>query len=156
MNSRQTRLAETWDGIAGPLSRLQRSLRDDVDAISQPERAKNDHALLATDAFLQRFQQVADLTLRKLFPRMVAVLEQSDTRLPFGTVLDRLDGYEVIDDVPGWLALNDLRNRLVHEYAMTDEDRTRELSNALSAAERLADALTRLRDDRVLSGKLFA
>ncbi len=110
---------------------------------------------MATDAFLQRFQQLTDLTLRKLMPRLLAVLEASDVRHPFGAVFDRLDGFEVLIDVPWWIALNEQRNRLIHEYAMSADDRARELANAWEAAGRLRDELVRIRDDRVLGRRLF-
>lgn len=144
MNARRTRLAETVAGLRGPLARLERSLQEDGEAIARADGMKTSHDLLATDAFLQRFQQVTDLALRKLFPRLLAVLEASDTRHPFATALDRLDGYEAIADVPWWIVLNELRNRLIHEYAMNPDDRHRELVSAFQAARRLHAELTRL------------
>lgn len=155
MNVRQTRLGETFEVVGGPLARLGRSLRDDADAVLKPESEKSGHDLLATDAFLQRFQQLADLTLRKLFPRLLSVLESSDAIHPFGAVLDRLDGYEVLSDVPWWIELNETRNRLIHEYAMSPEQRDTELESAWKAAARLHLEIVRVRDDRALGRQLF-
>jgi hypothetical protein len=155
VNSRRVRLAETWNGIAGPLARLRRSLREDGLSVLKAENGKSSHELLATDAFLQRFQQVTDLALRKLLPRLLAVLEDSDVRHPFGAVFDRLDGFEVLADVPWWLALNELRNRLVHEYAMGEDERARELAHAWAAAERLSAELVCIREDRVLAQRVL-
>lgn len=120
MNRRQVRLTETFEAIGGPVARLGRTLREDVEAIIKPEADKSGYDLLATDGFLQRFQQVADLTLRKLFPRLLAT-----------------------------------RNRLVHEYAMEEEERSRELRLALAAARRLHAEVIRIRDDRTLGRKIF-
>lgn len=154
MNQRQLRLAETFEAIGGPLARLDRSLQEDEQAIHKSESDKSGHDLLATDAFLQRFQQVTDLALRKLFPRILAVLEASDMRYPFGAVLDRLDGYEVLSDVAWWIELNAIRNRLIHEYAMSDEDRAAELARAWQAAGHLRAELRRIREDEDLGRKL--
>ena len=155
MNVRQVRLAETFDTIGGPLARLGRSLRDDEAAVMKSEGDKSGHDLLATDAFLQRFQQVTDLALRKLLPRLLAVLESSDVRSPFDAVFDRLDGYEVLSDVDWWIRLNEIRNRLIHEYAMGADERATEIKGAWAAAARLCSELVRIRDDRELGSRLF-
>ena len=95
------------------------------------------------------------MTLRKLFPHLLAVLEQSDARPPFGAVLDRLDGYEVLSDVAWWLELNEQRNRLIHEYAMSEEQRAIELTLAWESAERLRVEVQRIKEDRTLGERLF-
>lgn len=152
-DARVLRLGETFDALAGPLARLRRSLRDDAHALPDPERPEQtDEQVDAVDAFLQRFQQTADLTLRKLFPRLLAVLEASDTKRAFASVLDRLDGYEVIDDVAWWTELNSIRNRLIHEYAMEPTARAIELARSWSAAGELVRRLDVLRDRTDLSG----
>ena len=155
MNGRQVRLGDTLEAIGGPLARLGRSLREDGAAVLTAEASKSGHDLLATDAFLQRFQQVTDLALRKLLPRLLAVLEDQEPRHPFGAVFDRLDGFEVVSDVPWWIALNEIRNRLIHEYAMSTDDRAAELGRAWDAAHRLHDELVRIRNDRELGRRLF-
>lgn len=137
------------------MARLARSLRDDGASIAKAEAEKSAYDLLATDAFLQRFQQLTDLALRKLYPRILSVLEQSDVRHPFAAVLDRLDGYEVLSDVSWWIALNETRNRLIHEYAMSAEDRAKEIAQAWTAAQRLHAELTRIREDRTLGQGLL-
>lgn len=156
MNARQARLAETFETIGGPMARLGSSLRDDGDSLAKAEQAKSRLDLLATDAFLQRFQQVADLALRKLFPQLLAALESSDARHPFGAVLDRLDGYEILSDVPWWLALNEIRNRLIHEYAMTPPERAEEIGLAWIAAGRLHAELTRIKNNSDIVKGLFS
>lgn len=155
MNTRQERLKETFASIAGPLARLRESLHDDEPSVTRNERDKSAYDRLATDAFLQRFQQFTDLALRKLMPRLLAVLEDSDTRHPFGAVFDRLDGYEILSDVPWWIKLNEVRNRLIHEYAMGLDERTAEMARAWSAAAQLCNELTRIREDRALAERLF-
>jgi hypothetical protein len=155
VTSRQTRLSETFAAVGGPLVRLEQSLQQDGAAIAKRESDKSGHDQLATDAFLQRFQQVTDLTLRKLFPRLLAALENSDVRHPFGAMLDRLDGYEILSDVPWWIELNEIRNRLTHEYAMSDDARAAEIAKAWAAAGRLHAEIIRVRDDRDVRAKVF-
>ena len=154
MNGRLVRLNETFDAIGGPLARLGRSLREDGDAIARAEADKSSHDQLATDAFLQRFQQVTDLVLRKLFPRLLAVSESSDMRHGFGAVLDHLDGYEVIADVPWWIELNETRNRLIQDYAMSVEDRAAEIGKAWIPAIKLRAEVDRIRQDGAVSERL--
>lgn len=155
MTSRQDRLSETFEAIAGPLARLDRSLREDDLSVNKREEEKSAYDLLATDAFLQRFQQVTDLVLRKLLPRLLAVLENSDVRHPFAAVFDRLDGYEMLSDVPWWIGLNEIRNRLIHEYAMGIEERASEIKRAWEAAGRLRSEVVRIKEDQALSRRLF-
>ena len=150
MNARQVRLGDTFEAIGGPLARLRRSLREDGEAILVDQVHASGAQLLASDAFLQRFQQTTDLALRKLLPRFLAVLEESDQKVPFAAVFDRLDGYGVISDVPWWIELNALRNRLIHEYAMLADARASELQAAWRAAARLVDELDRIRTDHAM------
>jgi hypothetical protein len=143
---RLARLRETFEMIEGPVARLRLSLAHDE--ASLPSRVGPDPGEAhqqAVDAFLQRFQQATDLTLRKLLPRVLSALEASDARHPFATVLDHLDGYERIDDVSWWVELNDIRNRLTHEYAMTFDVRAAELDLAWASATRLVAEVERLR-----------
>ena len=94
-------------------------------------------------------------SFRRSLDRDVGALESSDVRHPFAAVFDRLDGFEVLSDVPWWIALGELRNRLIHEYAMTIEERAKEIGAAWTAAGRLRSELFRLREDRDLARKVF-
>ena len=76
-------------------------------------------------------------------------------RHPFGAVFDRLDGYEILSDVAWWIELNEIRNRLIHEYAMANDERTDELIRAWRAAGRLHAEILRIRNDRELGKRLF-
>ncbi len=150
--SRETRLAETWQALGGPLARLKRSLLEDEKSLpvrGQAEQSGPDS--LAVDAFLQRFQQVTNIVLRKLFPRLLAVLEADDAKRAFGAMLDRLDGYAIIDDVGWWTELNAIRNRLIHEYAMVADARADELRFAWTAAAQLVTKIDLIRNHPALN-----
>ncbi|HEV2569164.1 MAG TPA: HepT-like ribonuclease domain-containing protein [Sphingomonas sp.] len=101
--------------------------------------------MLTIDAFLQRFQQVVDLTLRKLFPKLVAALELREERVALRPVLDRLEREGLIESADWWSELNELRNRLVHEYAMAPDQRAAELNKAWSYAHGLLEQLEAIR-----------
>jgi hypothetical protein len=132
--------------LAGPARRLRLSLDRDHSLFPlQGGAFDDDVALLTIDAFLQRFQQVVDLTLRKLFPKLVAALELREERVALRPVLDRLEREGLIESADWWSELNELRNRLVHEYAMAPDQRAAELNKAWSYAHGLLEQLEAIR-----------
>lgn len=129
--------------LAGPIRRLQRSLADDAALFPLTPETVVAADEKTIDAFLQRYQQVADLILRKAFPRLLAALEQRDERVRFRDMLDELERYGVIDSADFWSDVNDQRNRLVHEYAMEPAERAAELNRAWAFAPALVEAVER-------------
>jgi hypothetical protein len=129
--------------LAGPGARLRASLDEDSGLFPLDAQSVITADAKAIDAFLQRFQQVSDLLLRKAFPRLLAALEERDERHRFRDMLDELERFGVIESADLWSDINDLRNRLVHEYAMDPEPRSRELNLAWSMAPLLIEAVQR-------------
>ena len=81
------------------------------------------------EAYVSRFGRLQDTMGDKLLPRSLAVALESP-----GSMLDNLNRAERlgwIDDVTEWVAVRELRNRLVHEY----------MTNAQRFAEDLATTL---------------
>ena len=93
------------------------------------------------DAFLQRYQQVADLLLRKAMPRLLSAIEERDERLRFRDMLDELERYGVIESADQFSDINEQRHRLVHEDAMEPSARAAELNLAWAFAPVLIESV---------------
>lgn len=131
------------DMLAGPVARLRTSLEEDASVFPLNATSVLTVDAKAIDAFLQRYQQVADLLLRKLFPRVLAVIEQRGEQLRFRDMLDALERYRVIDSADEWSDIAEQRNRLVHEYAMEAPARAHELNGAWASAPLLIAGVDR-------------
>ncbi|EAY56941.1 MAG: conserved hypothetical protein [Leptospirillum rubarum] len=94
------------------------------------------------EAFVSRYSRLQDTIGNKLLPVLLrATLE------PSGTQLDNLSRAEKlgwVDSVERWIALRELRNRLVHEYMESPEDLLDALNEALESVDVLLDTRTRM------------
>uniref|UniRef100_A0A7C3R5B4 DUF86 domain-containing protein n=1 Tax=Leptospirillum ferriphilum TaxID=178606 RepID=A0A7C3R5B4_9BACT len=94
------------------------------------------------EAFVSRYSRLQDTIGNKLLPALLrATLE------PSGTHLDNLSRAEKlgwVDSVERWIALWELRNRLVHEYVESPEDLLDGLNEALESVDVLLDTRTRM------------
>lgn len=140
------RLLETLNALRLIVARLEHSLeREGLHPfVAERVRHGSEEAIEAQDAFIQRFAQAADHVLRKLFPRTLAVLEVSDEALAFLDALDRLERIGLIDDAEQWSGVARLRNRLIHEYALSEQDLADDLNAAWSAAGLLTAQIKRI------------
>lgn len=100
---------------------------------------------LVRDAFLQRFQQAADHLLRKLFPRVQAAIEGVADLQPIRDTLELLHRADVVDDIAPWLTLIELRNRLTHDYALSDAELAEDLNAAWHMAPVILAQIQRVR-----------
>lgn len=81
-------------------------------------------------------------------PAMHAYLVADARPRSFRDTLDAFERLELIDSADRWEELNELRNRLIHEYALDDATRAQELNAAFAltamieaTAERFAGAI---------------
>jgi hypothetical protein len=146
------KVLETLDNLVGPVRRLQRSLGNAAGTFPIHATDDTDEVVDEVDQFLQRFLQVTDITLRGLFPRVATAFFAAPSPQYFRDLLDKLERAEIIDDAAWWVELNNLRNRLVHEYAMEPVVRQRELNAAWTAASTVVQQIERV---RVLAEKLW-
>lgn len=99
-----------------------------------------DHdAIRARDAFLQRFGQATDHVLRKLFPRLQAEVTGAFEVLTVRELLEALHRIGVVDAPRTWMEFLEVRNRLIHDYALDPQ----ELADSLNDAWRRAPILVR-------------
>lgn len=143
------RLAVAFVALGRIGARLRASLERDAAAFpvtpSTVRRVDAD-AATARDAFLQRFQQTSDHLLRKLLPRSLAAIDGSAEFRPMRDMLDALERAGAIDSPDPWLTLIELRNRLIHEYALSDQELAADLNDAWVMAPWLLDQIARMRD----------
>ena len=148
MNGQATRLRLALEAMEGMEVRLNLSLAEDAAMfpVTAITLANPSSELIKTlDAFLKRFEQTADHLLRKLFPLTIAAADASREVLPFRDILDRLHRFSLIDDPATWVSLNDLRNRLVHDYALDNEELAAYLSAAWHLSPMLLEQVSTLR-----------
>jgi hypothetical protein len=148
VNSQANRLRLALEAMEGMEVRLNLSLTEDAAMFPVTATALEspDSELIKTlDAFLKRFEQTADHLLRKLFPLTIAAADASREVLPFRDVLDRLHRFSLIDEPATWVSLNELRNRLVHDYALDNEELAADLSAAWHLSPMLLQQVSTLR-----------
>lgn len=127
------RLRQALDALQPIERRLSFSLSDDrrFFPVSASDLKSDDHeAIKARDAFLQRFGQATDHVLRKLFRRMQAAITGSLELLTVRELFNALHRVGLVESPQVWMEFIELRNRLIHDYAL-DPD---ELATALNDA----------------------
>lgn len=142
MSTRAAAARRALASLEGPLRRLSTSLQEEAPLfpLTEMRLRANEKAI---DAFLQRYQQTADLLMRKVFPLVLAVLREREDVVRFRDILDGLERQGVIDSADEWSEVNEQRNRLVHEYAMAPNERVAEINAAWVTAPMLVVAARR-------------
>lgn len=136
--------------LAGVEARLRRSLVNDIAAIrtfavSPVATDENEDEARAVDAFIQRFEQVFEVVLRRLFPATLRLVSTGDRSDGFLEMLNRLERLGFVVDPESWVRRKELRDRLVHEYPDDPVERSTDLTAALAAAAEVLAELTRFR-----------
>ena len=150
IDPKQERLTAALRKLARVEAKVRSSLGGDRAAIVRFARgntdiAANEDDLRAADAFVQRFEQLFEIVLRRLFPatiRIVGVGGRADSIIE---ILVQLEQLEFIADAKAWVARKDLRDRLVHEYPDDPDARRIDLLAALASAEAILVELERFR-----------
>lgn len=152
------RLRAALRKVAAVERRVRWSLDDDADAIRRyavtmdaAEVARDDAQ--AADAFIQRFEQLFEITLRRLFPATARVVEFAGRDEGLREILDRLERSGYIVDASRWVRRKALRDRLTHEYPDDPGDKAADLNAALADA---ADMIAELDQFRTRLARVFA
>lgn len=115
------------------------ALKPDLEWIRSLEENEAHSEML--EAFVSRYSRLQDTIGNILSSLLEAALE------PSGTQLDNLSRAEKlgwVDSVERWIALRELRNRLVHAYMESPEDLLEALTEALESVETLFSTRTRM------------
>lgn len=129
--------------IARPLARLRESVEEDGHLFPLSASSFDRVSRKALDAYLQRFQQVYDILARKLMPAMHAYLAADARPRSFRDMLDAFERLDLIESADKWEELNELQNRLIHEYALDDATRAQELNAAFVATATIKATIAR-------------
>ena len=101
-----------WD-----LQELSSVLPMTVERLNQLPR----HQLAILDQFVFRFSKLQDALGNKLFPALLGLLNEEETRLPWADIADQLEKYRVLDSAENWALMREARNELTHDYPLDDE-----------------------------------
>lgn len=96
------------------------------------------------EAFSSRFSRLQDTVMDKLLPRLLVVAGEA-----IGSAIDNLNRAERLDLVERpdeWIALRQLRNRLVHEYMEDAEEFSAVLNDVLHLTSELIQSVKRIRE----------
>ena len=94
---------------------------------------------VASRALLKTVEQLEDQLMR--LGRTVLQLRDVDTRDMYARdVANRMEAMGIVTDADRWMMVVKLRNRLVHDYPLTDEARFAKLTEAVAATEILRHA----------------
>ena len=95
------------------------------------------------EAFSARFARLQDTVMDKLLPRLLAAAGEA-----IGSAIDNLnraDRLALVERPEEWVALRQLRNRLVHEYMDDAEEFASVLNVVLRLSGELIEAVGRIR-----------
>ena len=145
------RLRSSLRKLAGVEVRLRRSLSEDAAAIDRfaatfmgGQALSSDER--AADAFLQRFEQMFEILLRRVFPATVRVVDVAESGEGLLNILNRLEGLRYIDNAHVWVLRKELRDRLIHEYPDEPAERAADLRAAIDGGRAMLGELEQFRD----------
>jgi hypothetical protein len=142
LNKHRARLIEAMKVTAGAERRLRSSLTEDAELIARAFRLGGEDdadVLRAVDAFVQRFQQMLEHMLQRFYPALYR-LEEGGERPPTRLELYRwVEERSLVDAALSWVERVETRNRLVHEYPLSPEDRSAALISAIRHANEMLD-----------------
>jgi len=95
------------------------------------------------EAFSSRFSRLQDTVMDKLLPRLLTSAGEA-----IGSAIDNLnraDRLGLVEKADEWVALRQLRNRLVHEYMEDAEDFSTVLNQVLRLSVELVESVKRIK-----------
>ncbi len=105
----------------------------------------NDEQIGAIDQYLFRFSKLQDAIGQRLFPNVLAVLEEPVKTLSFFDRLNRLEQLNIIENKEQWLNLRNMRNMLAHEYEDDPKSMSEVLNLVYASYGMLADIFLRVK-----------
>lgn len=111
--------------------RLQALLPAKADAV------RTDEDVERLQAFLRFFEQLYDVIGRRLFRGAIALVDEGVQLLSAKALALRLEQLGAIESRADWLLLGEVRNALVHDYAVTPEAFANQLNMADASLDRL-------------------
>lgn len=94
----------------------------------------SDAQVRVVDQFVLRFSKLQDVLGTRIFPDVLAFLEEPYERRPMLDKLNQLEKLGLIPSVARWQQLREIRNRFTHDYPDDPERNATNLNLALDAA----------------------
>lgn len=98
--------------------------------------------LLLLAAFKARFAELQDHLSSTM--KLIAEVEQEDTRR-FTYVVNYMEQLGIVEDMPTWFNVRELRNKATHDYSASDADKTAHFVKLLACVPYLFKTLDALK-----------
>ena len=106
--------------------------------------ALDDEAVQDWDQLVLRFTKLQDAMGSRLFPAVLAHLQEPYEERPMLDQLNRLEKLGYLSSVEQWNLLRAIRNRFAHDYPQDPAMRAAYLNEAVAAVPLLQDLLSRI------------
>ena len=147
MNREARRLRAAADATVRVASRVGSSLgeyRADLErGIATEDVEADGHLLLVLDSFVQRFQQLYEHLIQRLYPALFRAEQLGERPPPTLDLLRWLEEQGLIADRRSWGLYGEARHRLVHEYPLDPVERAEALTLALDYSGKMLEDLNR-------------
>jgi hypothetical protein len=120
------------------------SLRGSLPLSPQAIAALDDEAVQDWDQFILRFTKLQDAMGARLFPAVLAYLQEPYEDRSMLDKLNRLEKLGYLVSVERWNVLRAIRNRFAHDYPQDDAMRAAYLNEAVEAVPWLQELLSRI------------
>lgn len=137
-------LVETGAHLAGNLSEATAELQGRLPLGAGDPRALPSDTRLRIDAFLKRWEQLQDFLANRLLRAIFAMLLEPTERMSARSAFNRAASLGVLHDERRFIAMQELRNRLAHEYPMSDAKRAARINDAWAFAPALLEEHDRM------------
>ncbi len=104
----------------------------------------DDEAVQDWDQFILRFTKLQDAMGTRLFPAVLAYLQEPYEERPMLDKLNRLEKLGYLSSVEQWNVLRAIRNRFAHDYPQDEAMRAAYLNEAVDAVPLMQALLARI------------
>jgi hypothetical protein len=120
------------------------SLSTSLPLSAQTAATLDDEAVQDWDQFILRFTKLQDAMGARLFPAVLAYLQEPYEDRPMLDKLNRLEKLGYLSSVEQWNVLRAIRNRFAHDYPQDEAMRAAYLNEAVEAVPILQALLSRI------------
>lgn len=97
------------------------------------------------DQFIFRFSKLQDAMGAKLFRYILEHLNEDTSSLPMRDILNRLERYNIIPSVSEWIYVRELRNEIVHDYPIDDQEVVQAINELINKTDLLLEIYKELK-----------
>jgi hypothetical protein len=148
MNEPISLLLDAWRQCDKHLHHLQHaidSLQPYLPATANFIASMDDERVQDWDQFILRFSKLQDTMGMRLYPAVLAYLEEPFETRPMLDKLYRLEQLGLLMSVEMWQQLRAIRNRFAHDYPEEDALKAAYLNEAVNSVQIMKDLLGRIK-----------